>query len=355
MLLAYFLREDLGLTGTHVGCDTSSCGCCVVALDGDRAVKSCTMFAVQADGHEVTTVEGLEQAGKLHPLQQAFWDQHGLQCGYCTPGMLMTSLRDAQTQPAADRTGDPRAISGNLCRCTGYQNIVKAVSRPPKPFDRPRRDRHRRESISMTKTTDGPATSRHRRRDEAQGGSALHSRRGRYLDDIKLPNMLYLALVHSPYPHARIKSIDKSKAMAMPGVKAVITGEDLVAAKLAWLPTFHGYDKQMVLAFGKALFQYQEVAGVVATSREIAVDGAELVEVEYEPLDPISDPYQAAKIRSFCATTASRRRITSIIGRSATRPRRRARLRPPRFASRNGSSRRAATPRRSNPAAHSRT
>jgi aerobic carbon-monoxide dehydrogenase large subunit len=117
--------------------------------------------------------------------------------------------------------------------------------------------------------------------------------RGRYLDDIKLPNMLYLALVHSPYPHARIKSIDKSAAMALPGVKAVITGEDLDAAKLEWLPTFHGYDKQMVLAFGKTLYQYQEVAGVVATSREIAADGAELVEVEYEPLDPISDPYQA--------------------------------------------------------------
>jgi aerobic carbon-monoxide dehydrogenase large subunit len=117
--------------------------------------------------------------------------------------------------------------------------------------------------------------------------------RGRYLDDIKLPNMLYLALVHSPYPHARIKSINKSAAMALPGVKAVITGEDLDAAKLEWLPTFHGYDKQMVLAFGKTLYQYQEVAGVVATSREIAADGAELVEVEYEPLDPISDPYQA--------------------------------------------------------------
>ncbi len=108
--------------------------------------------------------------------------------------------------------------------------------------------------------------------------------RGRYLDDIVLPNMLYLAIVHSPYPHARIKRIDKSKAMELPGVKAVITGEDLDGAKLEWLPTFHGYDKQMVLAFGKALYQYQEVAGVVATSREIAEDGAELVDVEYEPL-----------------------------------------------------------------------
>jgi carbon-monoxide dehydrogenase large subunit len=116
---------------------------------------------------------------------------------------------------------------------------------------------------------------------------------GRYLDDIVLPNMLHLALVHSPYPHARIKSIDKNKAMALTGVKAVITGEDLDAAKLEWLPTFHGYDKQMVLALGKALYQYQEVAGVVATSREIAHDGAELVEVEYEPLDPVVNPFQA--------------------------------------------------------------
>ncbi|MGZ3531208.1 MAG: aerobic carbon-monoxide dehydrogenase large subunit [Vulcanimicrobiaceae bacterium] len=117
--------------------------------------------------------------------------------------------------------------------------------------------------------------------------------KGRYLDDIVLPGMLYLALVHSPYPHARILKIDKSAALALPGVKAVITGEDLVAAKLGWLPTFHGYDKQMVLAIGKVLYQYQEVAGVIAESREIAVDAAELVEVEYEPLDPVVDPFEA--------------------------------------------------------------
>lgn len=121
--------------------------------------------------------------------------------------------------------------------------------------------------------------------------------RGRYLDDIFLPQMLFLAIVHSPYPHARIKSINKSKALALPGVKAVITGEDLDAAKLEWLPTFHGYDKQMVLAFGKALYQFQEVAGVVATSREIAEDAAELVEVEYEPLDPVVDPFRAREDR----------------------------------------------------------
>jgi aerobic carbon-monoxide dehydrogenase small subunit len=126
-LLVYFLREALGLTGAHVGCDTSSCGVCVVVLDGDRAVKSCTMFAVQADGHEITTVEGLATGGALHPLQQAFWDCHGLQCGFCTPGMLMTSYALLQHQPNPGEAEIREALSGNLCRCTGYQNIVKAV------------------------------------------------------------------------------------------------------------------------------------------------------------------------------------------------------------------------------------
>jgi len=126
-LLAYFLRDDCRLTGTHVGCDTSSCGCCVVVLDGETAVKSCSMFAVQADGHAILTVEGLAQAGTLHPIQQGFWDQHGLQCGYCTPGMMLTSLvllkQNANPSEAEIREG----LAGNLCRCTGYQNIVKAV------------------------------------------------------------------------------------------------------------------------------------------------------------------------------------------------------------------------------------
>jgi aerobic carbon-monoxide dehydrogenase small subunit len=126
-LLAYFLREACGLTGTHVGCDTSSCGCCVVALDGETAVKSCSMFAVQADGREVLTVEGLAQAGALHPLQQGFWDQHGLQCGYCTPGMLLTSYVLLKHNPDPSEADIREGLAGNLCRCTGYQNIVKAV------------------------------------------------------------------------------------------------------------------------------------------------------------------------------------------------------------------------------------
>lgn len=126
MLLVEFIREELGLTGTHIGCDTSYCGACTVELDG-APVKSCTMLAVQADGSEVLTVEGLEQDGELHPLQKSFSEHHGLQCGYCTPGMLMSSHALLTENPTADRKAIKKAIAGNVCRCTGYQNIIKAV------------------------------------------------------------------------------------------------------------------------------------------------------------------------------------------------------------------------------------
>ena len=136
-LLAYFLREECGLTGTHVGCDTSSCGCCVVVIDGDRAVKACTMFAVQADGHDIMTVEGLASGATLHPLQQAFWDQHGLQCGYCTPGMMLTSYVLLKRNPSPSETDIREGLAGNLCRCTGYQNIVKAVQQAAEKLREP--------------------------------------------------------------------------------------------------------------------------------------------------------------------------------------------------------------------------
>jgi carbon-monoxide dehydrogenase small subunit len=125
LLLVHFLRETLRLTGTHIGCDTSHCGACTVVMDG-RAVKSCTVFAVQADGRSITTVEGLEQDGQLHPLQDGFFQEHGLQCGYCTPGMLMTGLAFLKTNDNPTDDEIRHAISGNLCRCTGYVNIVKA-------------------------------------------------------------------------------------------------------------------------------------------------------------------------------------------------------------------------------------
>lgn len=126
LLLVHFLRDRLRLTGTHIGCDTTHCGACTVIVDGEP-IKSCTMLAVQADGSDVTTVEGLERDGKLHPLQEGFWQEHGLQCGYCTPGMLMTgyALLGRNANPSEPEIR--RAISGNLCRCTGYVNIVKSI------------------------------------------------------------------------------------------------------------------------------------------------------------------------------------------------------------------------------------
>jgi carbon-monoxide dehydrogenase small subunit len=126
LLLVHFLRETLGLTGTHVGCDTSNCGACTVHLNGE-AVKSCTLLAAQVDGAEVTTIEGMGTEGSLHPLQEAFWEHHGLQCGYCTPGMIMAAADLLQRNADPSEHEVREALAGNLCRCTGYHNIVKAV------------------------------------------------------------------------------------------------------------------------------------------------------------------------------------------------------------------------------------
>jgi carbon-monoxide dehydrogenase small subunit len=126
LLLVHFIRENAGLTGTHVGCDSTSCGACTVLLDG-RAVKSCTLFAIQANGKQITTVEGLAQNGKLHPIQEGFHEKHGLQCGFCTPGMMLTAVAFLKKNPSPSEDEIRWAISGNLCRCTGYLNIVEAI------------------------------------------------------------------------------------------------------------------------------------------------------------------------------------------------------------------------------------
>jgi len=127
LLLVHYLREVLSLTGTHIGCDTSQCGACTVFFNG-AAVKSCTMFAVQADGGDVLTVEGLAMNGELHPIQEGFWEEHGLQCGFCTPGMIMSSYQLLKDNPSPSEDEIRHAIDGNLCRCTGYQHIVNAVA-----------------------------------------------------------------------------------------------------------------------------------------------------------------------------------------------------------------------------------
>ncbi len=126
LLLVHYIRETVGLTGTHVGCDTSQCGACVILMDG-QAVKACTLFAVQADGAKITTIEGLAKNGELHPIQLGFWEKHGLQCGFCTPGMIMTTCQMLERYPNPSEEQIRHQLEGNLCRCTGYHNIVKAI------------------------------------------------------------------------------------------------------------------------------------------------------------------------------------------------------------------------------------
>ena len=137
-LLVHFLRDHCRLTGTHVGCETSICGACTVLLDG-KAVKSCTILAVQADGCELTTIEGLAKNGKLHPVQEGFWECHGLQCGYCTPGMILAGVQLLERNPQPDRTEIAQALEGNLCRCTGYSHIIDAIEYAAKKMARKKR------------------------------------------------------------------------------------------------------------------------------------------------------------------------------------------------------------------------
>ena len=135
-LLVNFVRNELGLTGTHVGCQTGQCGACTVVLDG-QTVKSCMVLATQADGHEVMTVEGMANGSQLHPIQEAYWEQHGLQCGYCTPGMLLSTMTLLQDNPNPDEHEIRRGIEGNICRCTGYHNIVKSVQEAARRMGEP--------------------------------------------------------------------------------------------------------------------------------------------------------------------------------------------------------------------------
>jgi len=135
LLLVHFIRETIGLTGTHVGCDTTNCGACTIILNG-KSIKSCTMFTVQANNKEITTIEGISKDDKLHPIQEAFWEEHGLQCGFCTPGFIMQTYNFLQENPKPTEKDIRLGISGNLCRCTGYQNIVKAISSASKKLNK---------------------------------------------------------------------------------------------------------------------------------------------------------------------------------------------------------------------------
>ncbi len=316
LLLVHALRDRLGLTGTHVGCDTSNCGACTVHLD-DRAVKSCTVLAVQADGAEVTTIEGLAPDGSLHPLQEAFWNDHALQCGYCTPGMIMAAAALLEENPNPSEDEVRHALEGNLCRCTGYHNIVKAVldaakgrrahrSRPRRaeaPL-RPRDSTGRRDGTGGEGMSSGNGSRAHgghvgramRRKEDPR----MITGRARYIDDISVPGMLYATIVRSPEAHATITSIDTSAAAARPDVAAVFTGEELAedfksGMAMVWAPP--GVEMRTPdnwpLKRGEVKHVGDPVAVVVGRDRYSVVDAAEQVVVEYEPKPVVTDPERA--------------------------------------------------------------
>ena len=289
-LLIHFIRETPGLTGTHWGCDTSNCGACVVLMDG-QPVKSCTTLAVMCEGHEIRTVESLERDGVLDPVQQGFHETHALQCGFCTPGMLMTSRALLDENPNPTEQEIRTAISGAICRCTGYKNIVAAVQWAAEHEAAPRDRRSEMATVENLPSTahERPiGFGRLKRKEDAR----FIRGKGNYLDDIRLPGMVHGAVLRSPYAHARIVSIDTSRALAHPGVAAVVTAKDLETLGLAWMPTI-SYDTQAVLAGDKVRFQGQEVAFVIATDEYIARDALELIDVEYEPLPAIVNARKA--------------------------------------------------------------
>lgn len=264
--LASVLRNRLGLTGTKIGCDQGACGCCTVIADG-LAVLSCLAPALRFEGAEITTIERLREGESLHTLQQKFVEKGATQCGFCTPGMVMTALQFAEQNPSANREAIRNALSGNLCRCTGYKKIVDAVA----------------DYIHVVQSQTGPPSNHHighpRPYLEAErkvSGAAL------YADDIPVNHALYCKFVRSIHPHARIVSIDLSEALTAEGVRYIATGEEL-PEKFGVLPISQD---QTAMAIGKTRFNGEIVAAVAAETEAQAEQACRLVKVVYEPLEP---------------------------------------------------------------------
>ena len=277
MLLVHFLREQLHLTGTHVGCDTSQCGACTVLVDG-RSAKSCTIFAVQADGSEVTTIEGLAKDGQLHPLQEGFWEEHGLQCGYCTPGMIMSAVNLLNDNPEADRARNPRGYR----RATSAAAPATSTSSTPSSTPRTRGDR-----MAASPVLPKLVGQRVKRREDPR----LIQGRATYVDDIKIAGMQHLAFKRSDVAHGRIRSIDTSAAEAMEGVEAVFTGAQ-IAEFLAPMPIGTPFPSPAHRAVAVDTVRYagEPVAVVVASDRYVARDAADAIVVDYETLPAVVDP-----------------------------------------------------------------
>ncbi|MDP2607183.1 MAG: molybdopterin-dependent oxidoreductase [Deltaproteobacteria bacterium] len=282
--LADFLRHDLSLTGTHVGCEHGVCGSCTVQYNG-APVRSCLMLAVQADQSDILTVEGLSENGALNSLQQVFKKHHALQCGFCTPGVLMTASALLRESGPLDDAQVRQAVTGHLCRCTGYQNIVNAIVEASEGEPQvPSRHEHAVASKFIGA------------RVERAEDNELLTGKGVFVDDIDFPGMLHAYIVRSVHAHAKILRIDTGAAKKAPGVVEVITFKDLGAVRKFPLTIPHPNLKPLTeypMADEKVRYVGEPVAVVVATSRHLAEDAAPLVQVEYEPMAPCVDIEQA--------------------------------------------------------------
>ena len=299
-LLVYYLRERLGKTGTVVGCDTSNCGACTVHLNG-QSVKSCSVFAVQADGGEVLTIEGLARDGQLHPVQKAFNECHALQCGFCTPGMIMQAVDLLGDNPDPDEHEVREGIEGNLCRCTGYQNIVRAVQSAAQAMKPGARRAHRDPRARGRELThDDDRRTHHTGRDRRSPATRkedarLITGRTRWTDNIILPGMLHLAVVRSPVAHARITGHRHRRGTgAARRRRRLHRGRPRRRASRPALragrsrPT-RRHPQRPPLAVDTVHFAGEGVAVVVARDAATARDATELVDVDYDDLPPVLD------------------------------------------------------------------
>jgi 4-hydroxybenzoyl-CoA reductase subunit alpha len=280
------LREELKLTGTKKGCELGDCGACTVIMDG-KAVNSCIVLAMDADGKKVETIESLAKRGELHPIQQAFIEKGAIQCGYCTPGMIMRTktILDKNPNPSEDEI--KKELSGNLCRCTGYTKIIEAVKTAGEYMkgNIPNKLEFFPQKSAIDLSVVGKRLPKIDAPDKATG-------RAIYTDDISLPNMIYGKLLLSAVPHAYIKSIDTSRAKALPGVKAVMTGADVPDVRWGTSPA--RYD-ETVLAKDKVRFVGDVVAAVAAIDEETCYKALKLIDVVYEELPAVFDPDEAMK------------------------------------------------------------
>lgn len=280
------LREDLNLTGTKKGCEMGDCGACTVLLDG-KPVNSCLVLALEADGKNIFTIEGLAKGEELHPIQRAFVEKGAIQCGFCTPGMILRTkaLLDENPDPTLQETKE--ALSGNLCRCTGYTKIFEAIeaSKEYLKGKKPKEIVFQPQKSAMNLSVVGKRLPKIDAPDKATG-------RALYTDDIKLPNMIYGKLLLSPLPHAKIKSIDTKKASELPGVKAILTGADVTDIFYGTSPP--RYDEN-VLAKNKVRYVGDVVAAVAAIDEETCYRAIKLIEVDYEELPAVFDPFEAMK------------------------------------------------------------